>query len=60
MDIQLSEHEIMTLGRNYSVQEQPEVDVGLMLAVARDQLKKRNFENFSDMIRAFTHEDRDR
>lgn len=60
MDIQLSEHEIMTLGRNYSVREQPEVDVGLMLAVAQDQLKKKNFENFSDMIRAFTHEDRDR
>ncbi|XP_039532156.1 EF-hand domain-containing family member C2 isoform X2 [Pimephales promelas] len=60
MDIQLSEHEIMTLGRNYSVQKQPEVNVGLMLAMAQDQLKKKSFENFSDMIRAFTHEDRGR
>ncbi|XDV30268.1 hypothetical protein PO909_033222 [Leuciscus waleckii] len=60
MDIQLSEHEIMTLGRNYSVQEQPEVNVGLLLAVAQDQLKRKTFENFSDMIRAFTHQDRGR
>lgn len=57
---QLSEHEIMTLGRTYSLQEQPEMDVGLMLAVAQDQLKKKHFEYFSDMVQAFTHEDRDR
>lgn len=56
----MSEHEIMTLGRTYSVREQPEMDVGLMLAVAQDQLKKKHFENFSDMVHAFTHEDRDR
>ncbi|XP_016429443.1 EF-hand domain-containing family member C2-like isoform X2 [Sinocyclocheilus rhinocerous] len=60
MDIQLFEHEIITLGRNYSSREQPEVDLGLVLAVAQDQLKKNNFENFTDMIRAFAHEDRDR
>ncbi|XP_051565641.1 EF-hand domain-containing family member C2 [Myxocyprinus asiaticus] len=60
MDVQLSEHEIMTLGRAYSVREQPEEDVSLMLAVAQDQLKKKHFENFSDMVRAFTHEDRER
>uniref|UniRef100_A0A8C2L6T8 EF-hand domain-containing family member C2 n=1 Tax=Cyprinus carpio TaxID=7962 RepID=A0A8C2L6T8_CYPCA len=59
MDVQLSEHEIITLGRNYSLREQPEVDLSLVLAVAQDQLKKKNFENFTDMIRAFTHEDRD-
>uniref|UniRef100_A0A8C2GV47 EF-hand domain-containing family member C2 n=1 Tax=Cyprinus carpio TaxID=7962 RepID=A0A8C2GV47_CYPCA len=60
MDVQLSEHEIIRLGRNYSLREQPEVDLSLVLAVAQDQLKKKNFENFTDMIRAFTHEDRDR
>ncbi len=60
MDVRLSEHEIIMLGRNYSSREQPEVDLGLMLAVAQDQLKKKNVENFTDMIRAFTHEDRDR
>ncbi|XP_055071584.2 EF-hand domain-containing family member C2 [Misgurnus anguillicaudatus] len=60
IDGQLSEHEIMTLGRTYSVREQPEVDVGLMLAVAQDHLKKKQFEKFSDMVQTFTHEDRER
>ncbi|NP_001296746.1 EF-hand domain-containing family member C2 [Danio rerio] len=60
LDVELSEHEIMTLGRVYSVRQQPEVNVGLMLAVAQDHLKKKNFEKFSEMIQAFTHEDRDR
>ncbi|XP_053482797.1 EF-hand domain-containing family member C2 isoform X3 [Ictalurus furcatus] len=60
MDGQLSEHEIMMLGRIYSVREQPELDVGLMLAIAQSHLKKKQFESFSDMLRAFTHEDRDR
>ncbi|XP_017326304.1 EF-hand domain-containing family member C2 isoform X1 [Ictalurus punctatus] len=60
MDSQLSEHEIMMLGRIYSVREQPELDVGLMLAIAQEHLKKKQFESFSDMLRAFTHEDRDR
>uniref|UniRef100_A0A671QVC3 EF-hand domain-containing family member C2 n=1 Tax=Sinocyclocheilus anshuiensis TaxID=1608454 RepID=A0A671QVC3_9TELE len=44
MDIHLSEHEIITLGRTYSVREQSEVDLDLMLAVVQDQLKKKNFE----------------
>ncbi|KAB5577048.1 hypothetical protein PHYPO_G00205490 [Pangasianodon hypophthalmus] len=57
---QLSEHEIMMLGRTYSVREQPELDVGLMLAIAQDHLRKKQFESFSDMLRAFSHEDRDR
>ncbi|KAL7881553.1 hypothetical protein AOLI_G00084010 [Acnodon oligacanthus] len=57
---QLSEHEIMMLGRTYSVREQPELNVGFMLAVAQDHLRKKHFESFSDMLRAFTHEDRDR
>ncbi|MCJ8732529.1 hypothetical protein PDJAM_G00212430 [Pangasius djambal] len=60
MDGQLSEHEIMMLGRTYSVREQSELDVGLMLAIAQDHLRKKQFESFSDMLRAFTHEDRDR
>lgn len=60
MDGQLSEHEIMMLGRTYSVREQPELDVGLLLAIAQDHLRKKQFESFSDMLRAFTHKDRDR
>lgn len=60
MDSQLSEHEIMTLGRTYSVREQPELDVGLLLAIAQTHLRKKQFESFSDMLQVFTHEDRDR
>lgn len=60
MDGQLSEHEIMMLGRTYSVREQSELDVGLLLAITQDHLRKKQFESFSDMLRSFTHEDRDR
>ncbi|KAF7709475.1 EF-hand domain-containing family member C2 isoform X1 [Silurus meridionalis] len=60
MDGQLSEHEIIVLARIYSVKEQPELDMGLMLAVTHDHLKKKQFESFLDMLRVFTHEDRDR
>ncbi|KAI3356550.1 hypothetical protein L3Q82_017230, partial [Scortum barcoo] len=54
----LSEHEVLVLGRRFSEREQPEVDVGLMLAVAQDFLKKRNFEELPAMARAFAHHDR--
>ncbi|XP_067460234.1 EF-hand domain-containing family member C2 [Thunnus thynnus] len=54
----LSEHEVLVLGRCFSVREQPEVDVGLMLAVAQDFLKKKHFEELPDMARAFIHHDR--
>lgn len=60
LDSQLSEHEIMTLGRTYSVREQPELDIGFLLAIAQDHLRKKQFEGFPDMLQAFTHEDRDR
>ncbi|KAM6985038.1 EF-hand domain-containing family member C2 [Aplochiton taeniatus] len=54
----LSEHEVMMLGRCFSEREQPEVDVGLLLAVAQDHLRKKHFESFPELTRAFTHEDR--
>ncbi|XP_054471819.1 EF-hand domain-containing family member C2 [Anoplopoma fimbria] len=58
LDCGLTEHEVLVLGRSFSEREQPEADVGLMLAVAQDFLKKKHFEEFSDMDRAFTHRDR--
>ena len=60
MECGLSEHEVMMLGRCFSVREQPEVDVGPMLAVAQDYLKKKQFEKFPDMTRAFVQDDRHR
>nr|XP_046261036.1 EF-hand domain-containing family member C2 isoform X2 [Scatophagus argus] len=58
LDCGLSEHEVLVLGRFFSECKQPEVDVGLMLAVAQDFLKKKHFEEFPDMARAFKHQDR--
>ena len=40
----LSEHEVMMLGRCFSEPEQPGDDLGRMLAVAQDQLRKRSEE----------------
>nr|XP_033472943.1 EF-hand domain-containing family member C2 [Epinephelus lanceolatus] len=58
LDCGLSEHEVLVLGRHLSEREQPEVDVGLMLAVAQDFLRKKHFEELSHMARAFMHSDR--
>ncbi|XP_062389412.1 EF-hand domain-containing family member C2 [Sardina pilchardus] len=59
-DCGLSEHEIMMLGRSYSERQEAEADMAKMLAVAQDHLRKKHFEAFADMVRAFTHEDRNR
>lgn len=58
LDCDLSEHEVLVLGRRFSEREQPEVDVGLMLAVAQHFLKKHSFEQFPKMASAFAHQDR--
>lgn len=58
LDCGLSEHEVLALGRSISECEQPEVDVGLMLAVAQDILKKKHFDELSHLARAFTYQDR--
>ncbi|XP_076603763.1 EF-hand domain-containing family member C2 [Chaetodon auriga] len=57
LDCGLSGHEVLVLGRRFSECEQPEMDVGLMLAVAQDFLKKKHFEELPEMARAFTHQD---
>ncbi|CAJ1078908.1 EF-hand domain-containing family member C2 [Xyrichtys novacula] len=59
LDYGLSEHEVLVLGRSFSGPvEQPEVDVGLMLAVAKHFLKKQSFDDMPAMARAFAHQDR--
>ncbi|KAJ8366801.1 hypothetical protein AAFF_G00342340, partial [Aldrovandia affinis] len=65
---ELSEHELLALGRRYSAAERREEeearrrsDPGLKLqaaAVAQERLKKSQYESFSDMARAFLEEDR--
>ncbi|KAJ8383515.1 hypothetical protein AAFF_G00219650 [Aldrovandia affinis] len=69
-DCQLSEHEILALGRRYSAAECREEaarrrrsDPGLRqqaAAVTQERLKKSQYESFSDMAKAFLEEDRAR
>ncbi|XP_037644734.1 EF-hand domain-containing family member C2 [Sebastes umbrosus] len=58
LDCDLSEHEVLVLGRCFSEREQPEADLGLMLAVAQDFLKKKRFDELPDMARVFAYRDR--
>ncbi|XP_075706870.1 EF-hand domain-containing family member C2 isoform X2 [Rhinoderma darwinii] len=59
-DRKLTEHEIMTVGRYYSAQEKLEVDLGLLMAVTQEHLKKKSFENFSKLCDAFVYNDHER
>ncbi|XP_043928311.1 EF-hand domain-containing family member C2 [Protopterus annectens] len=58
--IRLLEHEIMTVGRYYSPEQQSEVDIQFLLALSQDQLKKKSFENFSRLLDAFVYRDQER
>ncbi|KAF1493772.1 EF-hand domain-containing family member C2, partial [Eudyptula minor novaehollandiae] len=55
-----SEHEIMTLGRYYSVKDEYEVDLHFLLSVAQEQLKKNSFENFEQLSAVLTYNDREK
>lgn len=55
-----SEHEIMTLGRYYSVKDEYEMDLNFLLAVAQEQLKKNSFENFEQLSAELTYNDREK
>lgn len=55
-----SEHEMMTLGRYYSVKDEYEVDLHFLLAVAQEQLKKNNFENFGQLSAELMYNDREK
>ncbi|XP_061142306.1 EF-hand domain-containing family member C2 [Syngnathus typhle] len=56
-ECELSDHEILVLARSFSEHQQPEVDIGLMLAVAQDVLKKKDFDQIPDMTQAFELQD---
>ncbi|XP_075287037.1 EF-hand domain-containing family member C2 isoform X1 [Opisthocomus hoazin] len=53
-----SEHEIMTLGRYYSMRDEYEMDRHFLLAVAQEQLKKNSFENFEQLSAVLIYNDR--
>ncbi|XP_054244088.1 EF-hand domain-containing family member C2 [Indicator indicator] len=55
-----SEHEMMTLGRYYSEKDEYEMDLHFLLAMAQEQLKKNNFENFGQMSAVLMYNDREK
>ncbi|XP_066562925.1 EF-hand domain-containing family member C2 isoform X2 [Amia ocellicauda] len=57
---QLSEHEIMVVGRHYGSPETPGSDLGYLLSLAQEQLRKKQFESFQQMVDSFVHDDQDR
>ncbi|KAG2457061.1 EFHC2 protein, partial [Polypterus senegalus] len=57
---QLSEHEIMTVGRHYSSREQREIDIKFLLAMAQEQLRRKGFEDFPRLLNYFIHKDKAR
>ncbi|XP_028655593.1 EF-hand domain-containing family member C2 [Erpetoichthys calabaricus] len=57
---QLSEHEIMTVGRHYSSREQPEIDMKILLTMAQEQLRRKSFEDFPRLLNYFIHKDKTR
>ncbi|XP_074760965.1 EF-hand domain-containing family member C2 isoform X2 [Athene noctua] len=54
------EHEIRTLARYYSVREEYEMDLHRLLAMAQEQLKKNNFENFEQLSAVLIYNDREK
>ncbi|NXG78198.1 EFHC2 protein, partial [Baryphthengus martii] len=55
-----SEHEIVTLGRYYSVKDEYEVDFHFLLATAQKQLKKNGFDNFQELFAVMVYKDREK
>ncbi|XP_040441200.1 EF-hand domain-containing family member C2 [Falco naumanni] len=55
-----SEHEIITLGRYYSVRDEYEIDLQFLLAVAQERLKKNSFENFEQLSAVLVYNDREK
>lgn len=60
LDCDLSEHELLVLGRSFTESRRPEEDVGTMLATAQELLRKKLFEHFHEIKRALVHRDRSR
>ncbi|XP_078264821.1 EF-hand domain-containing family member C2 [Rhinoraja longicauda] len=56
----LSEHEVITIGRYYSIRQQQDTDVCLILHLVQEELRKNGFEDFKKLSDAFIYEDRQR
>jgi Ca2+-binding EF-hand superfamily protein len=53
----LSQHEIITLGRHYSKQQEEPVEMQHFVESVRDQLRRQNFQRLSQLCVAFTRID---
>eukprot|EP00745_Piridium_sociabile_P001304 TRINITY_DN107989_c0_g1_i1.p1 TRINITY_DN107989_c0_g1~~TRINITY_DN107989_c0_g1_i1.p1 ORF type:complete len:748 (+),score=228.62 TRINITY_DN107989_c0_g1_i1:111-2354(+) len=59
VDGSLSEQEIMTVARHFSSQNQMEgMDGQKLVAVAQEQLRKRNYESFNSLLDSLQHQDK--
>lgn len=56
----LTEHEIITIARFYQDRKDDDVSVDTLLAIAQEQLRKANFENFSRVQEQCMHYDKER
>uniref|UniRef100_UPI00398EE918 EF-hand domain-containing family member C2 n=1 Tax=Pristiophorus japonicus TaxID=55135 RepID=UPI00398EE918 len=56
----LTEHEVMTMGRYYSIRERQDTDICFILHVVQEALRKNAFEDFPKIAEAFMYEDRQR
>ncbi|KAM8975335.1 EF-hand domain-containing family member C2 isoform 1-T1 [Pelodytes ibericus] len=54
---QLTEHQIMTIGRHFSISGKTQIDLSFLIALAHEQLKKKTFENFKKLFDAFMYND---
>ncbi|XP_053404745.1 EF-hand domain-containing family member C2-like [Mercenaria mercenaria] len=57
----VTDHEIMTLARMYSERSAEDgMDTRKLLAIAQEQLRKRNYEGFAKLIESFQQADREK
>ena len=59
VDRTLTEQEVMTVARYFSNQgQQPGMDAQKLVAIAQEQLRKRNYESFNNLLESLQHQDR--
>jgi Ca2+-binding EF-hand superfamily protein len=58
----LTEHEIMTIARYYGdrAEQDAQMDIKTLISIIQEQLRKNNFEGFTNMSENFQHMDKSR
>ena len=55
---ELSEHEVITVARQYQDRRDEALDLPTLVAIAQEQLSKVNFDNFNKVIEQCVHYDK--